>query len=278
MRIETFTSKGIGCLNEDSLIVHPTLPIYGVVDGVTSLHGFVNENKETGGYLASTAIARYFTQIHRLISLPDHIATANLLVRLHMQEAGIDLSFKQNLWGAAVGIVAIEKNGISYAQTGDCMIFAVYENGNVRILTRPQVEMLEERTLQKWQEGIENGLLSRAELSLLIRDLIIQNRELQNETNGYGVLNGEEQALDFVEYGRISRVGVKHVVMITDGLFWPLGNQKKQDWSWMVHKIMDMGLENYAQALTKVEESDPECVKYPRFKISDDKTGIILTL
>ncbi|XOS93608.1 hypothetical protein ACLMAB_09195 [Brevibacillus laterosporus] len=46
----------------------------------------------------------------------------------------------------------------------------------------------------------------------------------------------------------------------------------------MVHKIMDMGLENYAQALTKVEESDPECVKYPRFKISDDKTGIILTL
>ncbi|WP_068793374.1 protein phosphatase 2C domain-containing protein [Brevibacillus laterosporus] len=278
MRIETFTSKGIGFLNEDALIVHPTLPLFGVVDGLTSLHGFMNDRKQTGGYLASTTIARYFTQIHRLIPLQEHISTANLLIRLHMQEAGIDLSSKQNLWGAAVGIVTIEKNGISYAQTGDCMIFAVYENDNVRILTRPQVEVVEERTLQKWCEGIENGLLSRTELSLFIRDLMIQNREMQNEPHGYGVLNGEKQAIEYVEYGRINRAGVKHVVIITDGLFWPLANQEKQDWSRMVHKIIEMGLENYAKALTKLEGSDPECVKYPRFKTSDDKTGIILTL
>ncbi|MDN9011643.1 protein phosphatase 2C domain-containing protein [Brevibacillus laterosporus] len=278
MRMETFTSKGIGYLNEDALIVHPTLPLYGVVDGVTSLHGYMNDLKQTDGYLASTTIARYFTQIHRLIPLPEHISTANLLIRLHMQEAGIDLSSKQKLWGAAVGIVTIEKHGISYAQTGDCMIFAVYENDNVRILTRPQVEVLEERTLRKWQEGIEHGLLSRTELSLFIRDLIIQNRELQNEPHGYGVLNGEEQATEYVEYGRINRAGVKNVVIITDGLFWPLANQEKQDWSWMVHKILEMGLKDYAKALTKLEESDPECMKYPRFKTSDDKTGIILTL
>lgn len=278
MRIETFTGKGMSSLNEDALIVHPALPIYGVVDGVTSLHGLVNDKEQTGGYLASTTIARYFTQIHKLISLQEHVSTANLLIRLHMQEAGIDLTVKQNLWGAAVGIVTIEKHGISYAQTGDCMIFAVYENGNVRVLTRPQVEVLEERTLQQWQDGIDRGLVTRAELSLLIRDTIIQNRKLQNEPTGYGVLNGEEQAIEYVEYGKISRVGVKHLVLVTDGLFWPLGHQEKQDWSQMVHKMIDMGLEHYVHALTKVEESDPECLKYPRFKTSDDKTGIILTL
>ncbi|QDX94011.1 hypothetical protein EEL30_17975 [Brevibacillus laterosporus] len=244
MRIETFTGNGMSSLNEDALIVHPTLPIYGVIDGVTSLHGFVTDKEQTGGYLASTTIARYFTHIHKLISLQEHVSTANLLVRLHMQEAGIDLTVKQNLWGAAIGIVTMEKHGISYAQTGDCMIFAVYENGNVRILTRP----------------------------------IIQNRELQNEPTGYGVLNGEEQAIEYVEYGKISRVGVKHLVLVTDGLFWPVGHQEKQDWSQMVHKMIDMGLEHYVQALTMVEESDPECLKYPRFKTSDDKTGIILTL
>ena len=48
-------------------------------------------------------------------------------------------------------------------------------------------------------------------------------------------------------------------------------------WEYITNLILEKSMEQYALELIKLEDSDPECLKYPRFKKSDDKTGIVIS-
>jgi len=50
------------------------------------------------------------------------------------------------------------------------------------------------------------------------------------------------------------------------------------NWEQTVLPIVHKGLQRYTDDLLTLENSDPECTSYVRFKKSDDKTGIVLYL
>ena len=41
--------------------------------------------------------------------------------------------------------------------------------------------------------------------------------------------------------------------------------------------LVRKGLKGYIDDLVALEETDPECIQYPRFKKSDDKTAMMLS-
>ncbi|MCR2822112.1 hypothetical protein [Lederbergia panacisoli] len=51
---------------------------------------------------------------------------------------------------------------------------------------------------------------------------------------------------------------------------------KENYWSYVAKCILEKGIEKYSRNLIQLEETDPECIKYPRFKKSDDKAGIVI--
>ena len=46
---------------------------------------------------------------------------------------------------------------MEFIQTGDCMILAVYQDGEVRPLTWRQVAHLESPAIARWEEGVSKG-------------------------------------------------------------------------------------------------------------------------
>lgn len=180
--------------------------------------------------------------------------------------------------GTALAIVRIADYGVEFIQTGDCI--AVYDNEEVRVLTCPQVAHLEEDALQKWRKEIERGTATRAGLMSAVVEILKGNRYKSNIPGGYGVLNGEPAAGEYFEYGRINRTFLRHLILLTDGLFFPADSQEHSHTycSNLAHDILQKGLQQYVQELIDLENSDPECNKYPRFKKSDDKTGLVITL
>lgn len=46
----------------------------------------------------------------------------------------------------------------------------------------------------------------------------------------------------------------------------------------LFRQMKTSGLTDYAQWLVNLENSDPECIEYPRFKISDDKSAVWIEL
>ncbi|MBS4174500.1 protein phosphatase 2C domain-containing protein [Bacillus sp. FJAT-49736] len=279
MELNYRTFKGVGDLNEDSYIINKEMSIFGVADGVSSLIPFKSRENLTGGYMASHEVKNYLQSITTYTSLFEDITNVNRNLQKKMREYEIDILEKEKLWGTALAIVRVSDFGIEFVQTGDCMILAVYQNDEVRPLTRLQVAHLEELAFSKWKEYINRGIKTREDLMKKVKDILISNRRKSNTPMGYGVLNGEPQAINFLEHGKINNIGLKHLILITDGMFLPAEHvpEEVSYWDYTAKCILDKGIEQYARDLIALEETDPECLKYIRFKKSDDKTGMVLT-
>ncbi|WP_289140781.1 PP2C family serine/threonine-protein phosphatase [uncultured Brevibacillus sp.] len=279
MKVECISIKGSGKSNEDAYVISQAKHVFAVVDGVSALVPYENEAGQTGGAIAAELVKRQLEALSEEVALHDSLNMANDALRDCMGKSQIDVTQKEALWGAACAVVRVGEAHIEYAQTGDCMIFVVYADDTVRPLTHLQVNHLESKAFAKWEEGIAQGVGTRAELLERCRDVLIQNRYQANTPGGYGVLNGDASARDFIEYGRVNRIAVKALVLLTDGLFMPRPyGGGEPNWEQTVLPIVHKGLQRYTDDLLALENSDPECTSYVRFKKSDDKTGIVLYL
>lgn len=278
--VEQFTHRGIHFLNEDALVINERAATYGVLDGVSSIVPYLSDKKETGGYIAAQAVKNYFESLDRVEQLTEHVAAANQKLRELMLQANINMKKKDGLWGTALALVRIQEDRVEFIQTGDCMILAVYQDGEVRPLTWRQVAHLESPAIAKWEEGVNKGLSNQKDLHGTVIDIIRENRFQSNTNGGYGVLNGEAHAVDFLEYGKINRSRLKDVILLSDGLFWPSKDVPidRSYWDYTAQRILEKGVEQYAHELLEIEEADPECLRHARFKKSDDKTGMVLHL
>jgi serine/threonine protein phosphatase PrpC len=272
MRIESMvTLKGDREFNEDALILNENDNIYGVVDGVTSLIPYRNEKGETGGYIAANLVKEYFEKNTECLDLYEGFTEANCILKEAMLKENIDVKKKEQLWGAAAAIVKVEPSHIHFIQTGDCMIFVQYNCDRLRTLTYDQVAHIEALTLKKWEEGIQQGLKTKEKLRSYVHEVLVANRYKSNSWSGYGVINGEEEAIQFAEYGTINKTNIKKIILLSDGLL-----MHESSWEATARSILEMGMDNYAQHIQMIEDSDPMCTKYTRLKKSDDKTGIVI--
>lgn len=272
--------KGTAELNEDAIILNDQQHIYGVVDGATSVTPYVNERGQTGGYLAAHLLASSFH--HNLsphLSLADMVMQVNRLLREQMIAAGIDTADKSQLWSAAFCVIRIRDTQIEYVQAGDCMLVAKYEDGTYRILTRDQVAPFDELSLKAIKEAKQRGLHSMEQIREYILPVIRRNRSLANTIHGYAVLNGDPELGDFLESGTVSRACLCQLYIMTDGLSFTVEEGSAEDvWLKTVSAIDQMGLQQYADYIEALEQADAACEKFARFKVSDDKTGIVIKL
>ncbi|WP_409341809.1 protein phosphatase 2C domain-containing protein [Paenibacillus sp. MBLB4367] len=279
MRIEQLTIRGTSEWNEDALIVNEKLQLYGVADGATSLTPFRGPNQETSGYLASNTVKAYLEALKEEAAagcrLEEAVLEANDLLKREMESFGIDTADKKAVWSAGIALVRVGEKHIEYVQAGDCMIYAVYKDGSVRTVSRDQVGHIDAKTKGLLVQGIERGITSQAELRKLVSPAILANKNTMNTFDGYAIMNGEKELADHLEFGRINRIQLESLLLITDGLFPPQESEAGHfDPHALIAQMTERTLQGYAESLLALEASDSECQKYPRFKTSDDKTAI----
>ncbi|MBM7565113.1 protein phosphatase 2C domain-containing protein [Paenibacillus sacheonensis] len=281
MEVTVRTVQGVGAWNEDAVVCKESDRLFGVIDGATSLVPYRGAGGETGGYLAAQSVAAACLD-ERLAGarLSDMLVEANTRLRAEMRDAGVPADVPEALWSACAVLVRVGSKWIDYAQLGDCMLAAYYDDGTIRIVTHDQLAHVDDRTKAVWLEGINAGLASSAELWTHVRPQIAAGRALANRPAGYGVLNGDPDCADYVEYGRIAAANVVSLLLFSDGLYMPKppGESDKDSAADIASLVREAGLDRYLAQLTDLENTDPECTIYPRMKKSDDKTAIWIQL
>jgi len=263
-------------LNEDAIVHNPHCRVYGVIDGVSAMDAEVDENGYTGGYIASRLLADELHGSAHEVDLPQAVDRANLRLRQRMMEAGVDLSSKWKRWGAVFAVFRVHETYVEFAQCGDCMLFARYGNGAVRVLTRNQVAAFDWNTLQAKQRLMSEGV-TQDEVRAAIASMAKHNRSLANTPEGYSVMNGDPAFGQFVEYGRISTANLAKVYALTDGMFHFIEyDEDPGKWERLLARLDEWGLENEMDHLFCLENLDPHCTQYPRHKKSDDKSAVIV--
>lgn len=267
MKVESFFSAALHkSVSEDSFVLNEKINVYGVFDGATPLMPFKDENGMNGAYLASNIFKDYFFRHYRSnLSLGEGIMAANRMLRELMEKYKVNQEKYENLWSTCAAILKIEKDGkISYAQLGDCMIIAEYQNGTIKALTRDTVKGISYRSKAWREEQRKQGIKIPDEEYYQNRtQQLIFNRSLANKEYGYTVANGKKEVLNFIQNGQVYISEIKTLLMITDGLFHP--NYSIEE---TFNRINTSGLHVYAMALEQYEKRNN--------LRSDDKTGIMI--
>lgn len=269
MKTQVIHEKGSGRINEDAYSLNGNL--FGVFDGATSLTRATYTGNTTGGFLASTIARDIFRQNDGSLT---HLAQkANTAIYEKMLEEGVNVSDKSSLWSTSCAVVRIDDDSIEWVQTGDSLILLIYGDGTYHI---PVTDFdHDSETLLMWKT-----MAVRAGEKKIFDLLGDQIRKIRSGMNvHYGVLNGESEFARFLNTGKTPKHKVKHILLFTDGLFLPSKHpDRKPDFDTFVSIFTEGGLEALRNHVRTIEQSDPHCKAYPRFKPHDDIAAISISL
>jgi hypothetical protein len=266
--LETLLEKGSGELNEDVLLCADDL--FGVFDGATSLDKRRFEGGLTGGLLAAQIAALTFQEEHACLA---HLALrANRRIRDTFLAENVSMTERHRLWSTSLAVIRLDADRFEYCQTGDALILLIGNDGGFRMVT-PEID-IDRETLHLWKK-------SPATQAATIHDVLadqIHRVRLQMNVS-YGVLNGEPEAVNFLRHGYHELAGVSDILLFTDGLFLPRENPFAcDDWHCLVDLYRAGGLQAVRNHVRRLQQEDPTCRKYPRFKQHDDIAAVAIQL
>ncbi|MCI0709281.1 MAG: protein phosphatase 2C domain-containing protein [Chloroflexi bacterium] len=196
---------------------------------------------------------------------------------------------------AAATLVVIDTSvqTLYYGQLGDTTLALCYADGSVEIPGREATRSYDSALFAAVQQVSARGMTVIDVIqSPLIQSLNHNHRIFHNfvDDNGHtvpergvGVINGLPELEDYIKTGVVSLQHVEAVMLMSDGFEWP-GNptdpkdnlQERVQRMWQY--IRQHGVHRYLKFLRAEERADPDREKYPRFKLHDDATGMVLYL
>jgi hypothetical protein len=266
MSVQVLHEQGSGRQNEDVVLRSPGL--FGVFDGATSLVEPHDTGNASGGFRAARLAASSFEQCQG--SLVQRAEQANSAIRAAQIASGISLDERLQLWSTSLAVVRLKGSSFEYCHTGDSMILLLYTDGSHVVLT-PEVDV-DGETLQAWK----NSPASSQPIHICLAEQIAAVR-LQMNTR-YGVLNGEPAAMRFLGHGRHSLAGISDIILFTDGLMLPCETPwRPTDWRWFADLYRLGGLHKIRDQVRGLQRQDPECRRFPRFKVHDDIGAVAIS-
>jgi serine/threonine protein phosphatase PrpC len=264
--ISQITDQGSGALNEDVLLTQGET--FALFDGASSLVPYKAVDGRTGGKLAADAACKAFST--ELSDLQAAMRQANKAIHKAEVVAEIDHTQKESLWGTTVSIIRIQKEQIQYAKIGNSPMLVIHTDNSYQILGRDDNHDLE--TLLLWQSLAQKRIADPWES---MRAQNIKIRRQVNET--YGVLNGEQAALSFVQIGTLSLGNVKSIILLSDGLLLPKEDSRQaEQWDIWTAEYLAGGLPEVLKTVRAIETADPNAWTYPRLKKHDDASAIAI--
>lgn len=288
MNITYVYKKGMKDINEDTCVINHDARIYAAIDGASGLDG-------VPGYIASQVVQdELHASEQKNNTLHERIHAANeklgekmiayyqkTIAKLTKPTIGSIPKKQRSSTGVAAIQLDEDHSSFDYVHAADCMLFLLYENGDVRPMTYDLLDYLDQIAIDeivrlRAMEG--NDALNMGELREMVNPILLKNRGKLNTNEGYGVIDGSNEAMDHLEWGRVSLKRVKKILLLSDGLLLPAEYNEENVWEKTARIAFDKGLDGLVEEVELRELGDPDCRSYPRLKTKDDKTGILLGL
>jgi len=253
--------------DEDACFVQEDL--FGVFDGFNGWSRFFDESGTSGGRVAAEIARDAF--LHEQGDLKNIGITANERIRGHLQKHGVDIGDSAVLYGTMFAVARVIENTIAWAQIGDANGMIIARDRGFRLFTQDYDH--DKEVLALWKRYADE---KKENIRELINEPLLALRQNMNIT--HGCLNGDKRAEKFINTGAESLDTLKHVIIFTDGLIIPKQDPSEpDDWKLFVDLFLEGGLRRIERHVRDLEESDPKCWTYPRYKQFDDIAAISLS-
>lgn len=268
MKVETLSNKGSKQINEDSLLNAD--PVFGVFDGATGLTGDEPMPNMTGAAMASSIARDTFEK--NTTTLFELARTANQHIHSTMKKFGVDIDDPSARWVTTAAVVRMRQAEFDWVQIGDSLILTISRSGAYRLL------------VTDYDHDVENLALWKTYADKKTKDIwkhILPHIHTLRHSLGvtYGAFDGSVEIEKFIKFGSVLLHDVAHIVIFTDGLILPKENPRKpDDFATFVKLYLQGGLKKVCAYVRDIEQRDPHCWKYPRYKQHDDISAIAISL
>lgn len=241
-----------------------------------------------GARFVSGFLQEQLLQSSLSVSPVDFLAESNRKLQIALEnllkENGIKNPPRLPMSTATVVDINLREQTLRYAHVGDCQLHLQYRDGTTAQILRDQVEPSFQTVLREFariveEESSKNGGSVKA--CLHDEGLLYELHEVHLPKlnalsgDGFGVINGTEEVLQYIESDVLPIQNIQQLILCTDGLIADGLDQMADDIQrTLFTHFSTEGFPGVIAWKQQIENEDPEFLRFPRFKHSDDASGV----
>ncbi len=178
---------------------------------------------------------------------------------------------------AAFAMVRVRGDDIELSNLGDCLIIRRRPGGAISCFGTSKVTALDESLRQEVIRLQRQGV-RHEEIWQRVLPLTRRNRSLMNRPDGYWTLSVSELGIDHVEVETFPAAEVDSLLLLTDGFYRLVDVYGRYTYATLFEAAHHAGLAALCAELRAIEAEDADCRRYPRLKVRDDATAVLITI
>ena len=281
MRLIGAVTEGSGDTNEDGMGVlgrKENIAAAWVFDGVTGIN---DRNYLPGGSDAAWLVHRAHSHLLKLAEtdapIPEilsQLVTA-LIVDWKIESARFEQPFDYDPPATCLIFVKRYAAGWGALRLGDSILLAQTQSDRFLMFEESSNTGFDSWLSAEAQKRRAQGQFSVGALLAEFRPQLLAARKTRNSAESFGILKADLAAAHNAEYLELGFP--KNLLICTDGFYRAVDHYKLHDnQSLLATCGQEGGTENILKNVRVVEQSDPQCQKYIRFKPADDASAIML--
>lgn len=173
---------------------------------------------------------------------------------------------------AAILLARFDDNGIDVIELGDCAMVARGGDGRVASVGAGRAGRVAEQAAAKRMRD-HGATLGHPE----VRRRMQAGRDRHNTPDGYWIFGLDPEAAEHARCHRLELAAPQTALLATDGFASLFEDYGRYDGPAALAAAERSGLATLGDELRAIERvEDPDCLRYPRFKVSDDATALLV--
>lgn len=177
---------------------------------------------------------------------------------------------------ASFALVRLLGDEIEIARLGDCLVLLESSDAAVRVLEHAVLQDIEAETARAILDLRASGITDPRDIRERMTPMLRAQRRRRNQAHGYGVLAAEQSCLSMVDVDRLSARDCRRVLLASDGYYRLVDHYNAMSDTQLMQETERMGVNALLKRLRAIEDGDARAALYPRLKMSDDATAVLL--
>ena len=179
---------------------------------------------------------------------------------------------------ASLAVAQLVGGEIDLLMLGDCKLLLRQQDGRVEAFDQSSVAPFDSKLVEALRALRADGETALSEITPRLTPLIRENRLWKNRPGGYGVLTADPTCFAFAETTRRPAAATTHLLLATDGFYRLVDTYHMLTAGELMQAALERGLAPLHAELRRLEGSDPECLAFPRVKVRDDATAMLVSV
>jgi hypothetical protein len=159
---------------------------------------------------------------------------------------------------------------------GDCLVLLEAADGVVTVMDHTVLAVIEAETRDALLALRASGITDPKQAFTAMMPRLRVERLRRNIPDGYGVLAAERSCLPMIHVDRMPAHTLRRILLTSDGYYRLVDHYSAVNDAELVRRTEELGADAMLQQLRAIEAADPMGTQYPRLKIADDATALLI--